>query len=122
VERGFLLETLMLHELRAWMAIHNTGGEIVHWRTPSGSEGDFIWVRGRRALGIEVKAGSRWRDEFSRVLIDLQTAGVISDAIGVYLGTAPLKHGAVRIMPLKHFQRALAQGDILAASQGLRSE
>jgi len=118
MERGFLLETLVLHELRAWMAIHNTGGEIFHWRTPSGSEVDFIWVRGRRALGIEVKAGSRWRDEYSRVLIDLHSAGVISDAMGVYLGTEPLKHGAVRILPLKHFQRALAQGDVLDSPKG----
>ena len=122
MERGFLLETLVLHELRAWMAIHNTGGEIFHWRTPSGSELDFIWLRGRRALGIEVKAGTRWRDEYSRVLVDLNAAGVISDPIGVYLGTAPLKHGAVRILPLKHFQRALAQDDILGSSNGLRSE
>ena len=65
------------------------------------------------ALGIEVKAGSRWRDEFSRVLVDLHKAGIISEALGVYLGNASLKQGPVRIMPLKHFQRSLAQGEIL---------
>ena len=83
---------------------------------------DFIWLRGRRAVGIEVKTGTRWRDEYRRILMDLNAAGVISDPIGVYLGTTPLKHGAVRILPLKHFQRALAQDDIFGSSKGLRSE
>jgi len=114
-ERGFLLETLVLHELRAWMAIHNAGGQIFHWRTPSGGEVDFIWVRGRHALGIEVKATTRWRDEFSRVLIDLHASGVISDPVGVYLGADPLRHGAVRILPFGDFQRTLARGDIFPA-------
>jgi len=82
---------------------------------------DFIWLRGRRAVGIEVKTGTRWRDEYRRILMDLNAAGVISDPIGVYLGTAPLKDGSVRILPLKHFQRALAQGDILGTSRRLRS-
>ncbi len=63
-----------------------------------------------------MKAGSRWRDEFSRTLIEMHTAGVISDSIGVYLGSDPLQHGPVRILPPKHFQRALAQGEILPST------
>lgn len=42
VERGFLLETWILHELRAAIALQNLGGELRYWRTPSGSEVDFI--------------------------------------------------------------------------------
>jgi hypothetical protein len=62
-ERGPLLETLILHELRAHMAIAGTGGEISYWGTPSGGEVDFIWRRGKRAVGIEVKAANRYRRE-----------------------------------------------------------
>lgn len=56
LERGFLLETWMLHELRATIAYEGLGGELRHWRTPSESEVDFIWTRAKRAVGIEVKA------------------------------------------------------------------
>jgi hypothetical protein len=33
----------VLHELRAWIGIANIGGKLAYWRTPSGSEVDFIW-------------------------------------------------------------------------------
>jgi predicted AAA+ superfamily ATPase len=59
LERGFLLETWVLRELRAAMAFHNTGGQLHYWRTPGGSEVDFIWTRGARTVGIEVKASDR---------------------------------------------------------------
>ena len=41
-ERGHMLETLVLHELRAAISIATVGGTIAYWRTPSGSEVDFI--------------------------------------------------------------------------------
>ena len=63
VERGFLLETWVLHELRAAISIQNVGGDLRYWRTPAGSEVDFIWTRAKRAVGIEVKASSVWRRE-----------------------------------------------------------
>jgi predicted AAA+ superfamily ATPase len=62
-ERGFLLETRILHELRAAMSFQDTGGQLSYWRTPNGSEVDFIWSRGARAVGIEVKATAMWRGE-----------------------------------------------------------
>ena len=42
LERGFLLETWVLHELRAAMASRNLGGSLHYWRTPSGTEVDFV--------------------------------------------------------------------------------
>jgi predicted AAA+ superfamily ATPase len=41
-EKGALLETVVLHELRAANSYLNYGGEIYHWRTSGGSEVDFI--------------------------------------------------------------------------------
>jgi predicted AAA+ superfamily ATPase len=49
LERGFLLETWVLHELRAAIAVRSLGGQLHYWRTtPSGSEVDFVWTRGGR--------------------------------------------------------------------------
>jgi predicted AAA+ superfamily ATPase len=114
LERGFLLETWILHELRAAMAYLDTGGQLHYWRTPSGSEVDFIWTRGSRAIGIEVKSGSSWRPEYSAALKGLVEQGVVTHAHGVYAGTAERKDGPVRVWPILSFLRELTKGTILA--------
>lgn len=117
VERGFLLETWILHELRAAMSLHATGGQLSYWRTPSGSEVDFIWSRGSRAVGVDVKAASSWRREYGRPLESLADAGVVQEGYGVYTGAADLKDGPIRVMPLYRFLSRLAAGEILGGEQ-----
>ena len=112
-----LLETLVFHELRAQIACGDIGGELAYYRTPSGTEIDFIWTRGKVAVGIEVQASERWRPEFSRALKDLHDAGVIRRAFGVYPGDRPLRDGAVCVLPLSAFLRELADGRVLAAAR-----
>jgi uncharacterized protein len=113
VERGFLLETWILHELRAAMSFQNLGGDLRFWRTPSGSEVDFIWTRGKRTVGIEVKAAATWRREFGGPLKTLIEERVVKTGFGVYTGTAELKDGPLRVLPLKKFLRELADGNVL---------
>lgn len=112
-ERGHLLETLVLHELRAHVAIANLGGRLAYWRTPAGSEVDFIWSRGRTAVGIEVKAATTWRAEHGRALHDLLASRVIGRAFGVYLGREPLRDGALDVLPFGEFAARLAAGRVL---------
>lgn len=112
-ERGGLLETLLLHELRAHVAIHGTGGEINYWGTPSGGEIDFIWRRGKRAVGIEVKASRRYRRDFTVGLRDFLDRRLISSAYLVYDGSEVLRDENVSILPLKDFLRRLAAGDVI---------
>jgi predicted AAA+ superfamily ATPase len=112
-ERGFLLETWVLHELRAALAFQNLGGQLHYWRTPNGTEVDFVWTRGNRAVGIEVKAATTWRSEYSTSLKTLLADRVLTSAHGVYTGTTELKDGPVRIWPLQRFLRELATGNIL---------
>ncbi|MHB8520612.1 MAG: ATP-binding protein [Limisphaerales bacterium] len=113
LERGFLLETWVLHELRAAIAFQNLGGQLHYWRTPSGSEVDFVWTRGRRAVGFEVKAAVNWRPEFGAALRSLATDRVVQAAYGVYAGTVELKDGPLRVLPLKGFLQQLTDGKIL---------
>ncbi|MEW6687800.1 MAG: DUF4143 domain-containing protein [Pseudomonadota bacterium] len=116
-ERGALLETLVFQELRAQIAYAGIGGELAYYRTPSGTEIDFIWTRPKAAIGIEVKASERWRPEFARALNELHERGVIRRAFGVYLGDRPLQDGAVRVLPLAPFLRELAGGRVLVAAR-----
>ena len=113
LERGFLLETWLLHELRAAMAAQSLGGRLQYWRTPSRSEVDFVWTRGARAVGIEVKAATLWKSPYGHALKELSDRGVLTAAHGVYTGSAELKDGPLRIWPIMGFLRELTAGSIL---------
>jgi predicted AAA+ superfamily ATPase len=112
-ERGRLLETQVLHELRARIALAGCGGRLSYWRTPSGSEVDFVWTRAATSVAIEVKASSRWRPEDGRPMRDLAAATGISRCFGVYLGDAELRDGPIAVLPFVEFTRRLAAGKIL---------
>ena len=112
-ERGFLLETLVLHELRAAQAYRNLGGQLHYWRTPSGSEVDFVWTRGARAVGVEVKASTVWKPAHGGALKSLIADGRLTGGHGVYGGTAELKDGPLRVWPVQKFFARLAAGDVL---------
>jgi predicted AAA+ superfamily ATPase len=112
-ERGGLLETLVLHELLARINVTNLGGELSYWRTPSGSEVDFIWSRGARAVAIEVKASAVWRPEFSRALVTLAEMKSVRKLFAVYGGENRLHDGAVTVLPVVEFMRELSKGNVI---------
>jgi uncharacterized protein len=116
LENGPLLETFILHEMRAAIAYLNTGGEISYWRTPAGVEIDFVWARGDTTVAIEVKSAANWHSRHSSVLRRALEGRVVSRAFGVYLGRAVLREGGVYVFPLGEFLRQLWAGEILAAS------
>lgn len=115
-ERGPLLETLVLHELRAHIDYAGIGGKLSYWRTPAGKEVDFVWSRGNKAVAIEVKASPRWRGTGSRALKELAAAGVVQRTFAVYLGDVELVDGPVRVMPVAKFCQMLTEGEILFPS------
>ncbi len=113
-ERGQLLETYLLHELRASIQRFDCGGQLAFWRTPSGSEVDFVWTRGAKAVGIEVKGSRRWRREDGAALSTLHGEKTIRKAFGVYLGREVVRAGPVLVLPLRQFLERLYAGDVLA--------
>lgn len=113
-ERGPLLETYLLHELRASIQRSGCGGQLAYWRTPSGSEVDFVWTRGAKAVGVEVKGSRRWRREDGTALSALHSEKTIRKAFGVYLGREALRAGPVLVLPLRQFLERLYAGDVLA--------
>jgi predicted AAA+ superfamily ATPase len=112
-EKGPLLETLILHELRSAMMYLGTGGEIAYWRTPAGVEIDFIWTRGDTSIGIEIKSSDVWHRKYSSALHRALANGMISRAFGIYPGEKALKDGNLRVFPLIDFLKRLWEGDIL---------
>ena len=112
-ERGPLLETLVLHEIRSWMNISECGGELTYWRTPAQTEIDFIWTRGKKAIGFEVKSGPVWKKEYGTALNQLFQEKRLQKCFGIYLGNTRLKDHAVQVLPLVEFMKTMARGQIL---------
>jgi predicted AAA+ superfamily ATPase len=111
-ELGALLETLVLHELRAAISYLNCGGEIYHWRTSGGSEIDFIWQRGIKTIGIEIKTSAVWHSNFGKSLRPLLKEGKLSRAIVIYRGKAPTREDGVEGFPLESFLSLLWSGEL----------
>ena len=110
-ERGVLFETWVLNELRALNAWSGQGAEFFYWRTEHGTEVDLIWKRGRRAVGIEIKASPTWKAQFNKGLRTLLEAGGIEQAFGIYTGERELRFGDIRVLPYeKALQFAWAGG------------
>lgn len=114
-ERGPLLETYVFHELRAYLHDSGAGGDLAYWRTPSRSEVDFIWTRGKKRLALEVKASSRWRAGDGRALEELSHALQGTRCLAVYLGAQPQKDGAISVLPLSVFLAELSAGELVPA-------
>lgn len=110
-ERGFLLETFMLHEFRSAITYLDVGGELSYYRTPAGVEVDLIWSRGRRAFGVEIKAATEWKREFGGGLLDLLAGKKIQAAYGVYRGSRSFVDSGVHVFPVEEFSRRLFNGD-----------
>jgi uncharacterized protein len=102
-ERGALLETLVLHELRAQLAHANLGGDLSYYRTPAGVEVDFVWTGPTHTVALEVKSATRWRPADGAPLRELVERGVVQRAIGVYRGEHALKDGPVLVLPVAEF-------------------
>jgi predicted AAA+ superfamily ATPase len=108
---GVLLEHLVLHEIRCRIHYAGIKGSLGYWATPTGSEVDFVWWRGREVVAIEVKHAREPRREFrKRIAAFLGNAKARSFV--VYRGTRELEIEGTRFLPLQRFLRQLHAGEI----------
>ncbi|MBX7115717.1 MAG: DUF4143 domain-containing protein, partial [Myxococcaceae bacterium] len=89
------------------------GGSLSYWRTPSGSEVDFIWSRGKKQVAIEVKASTRWRSEEGYALKEFVRAQKGTKGYVIYLGKQPLRDEELSVLPLNEALNRLNQGELI---------
>jgi predicted AAA+ superfamily ATPase len=94
--------------------VHYAGvkGSLAYWATPSGSEVDFVWCRGKEVVAIEAKHGRNFRREYTKGLNAL-LAGRQAKSYVVYLGTRELNVDGTSVLPLETFLRRLHAGDVV---------
>lgn len=108
-EKGALLETWVMHELRAHMQLSQCGGELSWYRTGGGVEVDFLWSGPSHVVGIEVKASKRWRSSDGNALRELLQQKVVAHALVVYLGDRKLVDGGIQVLPAKQWAEMLGK-------------
>ncbi len=113
-ELGPLLETFILHELRAYLSY--TGRHYIphYWRTYDGVEVDLLCETTKGYTAIEIKAASRWEKRFNRGLHRLrQDLGRDkTQCYGVYLGDREALWDDIHILPATDFLQRLWDGQI----------
>lgn len=110
--RGALFETQVLHELRAHASYAKLRGKFFYWRTPSGTEVDFVWQHGDDLTILEVKSAARWRREDSKGLKAF-LEGKKARAFGVYRGRDRLVADGIEVLPVESFLEQLYAGRII---------
>lgn len=110
---GVLFEHWIYHELVSFYTYHHAKGSLGFWRTPSGSEIDFLWWYGKEFIAIEVKAAKKFKGEFLNGIRSFQKTKPLKSSWIVYLGDESLKVDDTHILPVGHFLEYLYQGKII---------
>ena len=114
-ERGALLETLLLGEIRAYVAYRELRYPLHYWRTHDGAEVDLLCETGAGFVAVEMKASTRWDARYHRGLNRLRDelgAGRVT-CYGVYQGGRPASWGGVHVLPAPEFLKRLWNGEVL---------
>lgn len=114
-ERGALLETLLLGEVRAYLAYAGLRYPLHYWRTHDGVEVDLLCESGAGFVAVEMKASARWDARYNRGLNRLrdELGGGRVTCYGVYEGERPASWGSVRVLPAPEFLKRLWNGEVL---------
>ena len=119
--QGTALETIIYHELRVYNEVSRKQRPLYYYRTPAGSEIDFIIEASHRSgkslasvIAVEVKRAERWDNNWEkpmRILAD--SAGVrVERMFGVYCGSKKYQFDNITVLPVGDFIKALFSGEI----------
>ena len=113
-ERGSLLETLILGEMRAHLAYTGLRYPLHFWRNHNGTEVDVIAETVAGYTAVEIKASQRWERRFNRGLhlVRSQLGAGKTRCFGVYLGEREALIDDVRVLPAKEFLQRMWEGSV----------
>ncbi|NJL26833.1 MAG: DUF4143 domain-containing protein [Thermoanaerobaculia bacterium] len=114
-ELGPLLETVVLHELRAFLNYTGRDYPLYFWRTYDGVEVDFLFETQDGFVAIEVKSTKLWDKRFHRGLRRLcsDLGAERTKCFGLYLGERSALWDDVQVLPALEFLRRLWGGEIV---------
>ena len=114
-ELGSLMETLLIGEIRAYVAYAKLRYPLHYWRTHDGAEVDLLCETRDGFVAVEMKASKRWDRRYNRGLNRIRDE-LGADRVtcyGVYAGERPASWGAVQVLPALQFLQRLWNGDVV---------
>ena len=105
-EFGHLFETLVYHELRCYLDTRTRNGEIFYWRTPSGTEVDFIVGD----VAFEVKGSDHIDAHDLRGLKAIATEGTFAHRVVICREPFPFVRDGIEVLPFSVFIERLWGG------------
>lgn len=114
-ECGPLLETLVGNEIRAYLERHHPGWRMSFWRTHDDVEVDFLVETDWGYAAVEVKAASKWRNQYDLGLRRVKTELAPREvrAFGVFRGPHAAKFGEIEVLPVEEFLSRLWSGQVV---------
>ena len=114
-ERGPLVETLILNEIRAFLSYTGRHYRPHYWRSYDDAEVDVLCETAAGFVAIEIEATTRWDRRFNRGLhrVRQHLAPHATTCFGVYLGQRAALWDDVRILPALDFLKRLWDGEVL---------
>ncbi len=114
-ERGPLLETFVLNELRAFLGYSSRHYRLHYWRSYDGAEVDALCETTTGFVAIEIKAAARWDRRFHRGFRRLRQHLDRHEVTcyGIYLGQRAALWDDVRVLPVLDFLKQLWDGEVL---------
>lgn len=111
---GAALEGLVAQHLRAWIAYGHKRLELFFWRTPSGTEVDFVVYGEGGFWAIEVKNAAEVRSGDLRSLLAFRADYPECRPVLIHRGTERTERNGVACVPCADFLRALRpEGDVV---------
>ncbi|MBI4209634.1 MAG: ATP-binding protein [Deltaproteobacteria bacterium] len=114
-ELGPLLETWILHELRAYMTYSKLGYPVYFWSNHNGVEVDFLFETQKGFVAIECKVGTRWESRYQRGLkmVCEEMGKTKVKGYGVFGGERKAVFEEMEVLPVLDFLRKLWSGEII---------
>lgn len=120
--RGFLFETFMLNEVRAYNEYRAKHRDLFYYAVRGAGDIDLVIqlekktkTKPDKIIAIEFKLGTSWRSDWAKTLLILgekRSKSIVDRMIIVYTGSERSKHGAVELMPVNDFLDDLHTGKI----------
>lgn len=108
-EKGPLLETLLLGEIRAYLKYTKINYPVYFWSSPDRVEVDVICETVKGYVAVEIKSSNRWDNSFNKGLLRIKQELGASKVrcIGVYTGNREERFDGVQVMPALEFLKRL---------------
>ena len=115
--KGFLFETFLLNEIRAFNSYFKRNRDMFHYTISNSFDIDLLIQLEKKTvskpdkiIAIEIKSSQDWKDAWSKTLesfLEAKSKIKIERLIGVYQGKQRLRSGKVDVFPVDLFLKEL---------------